>query len=73
MKGLMFIFVLVAIVCAVFAYVPTLPRPRPGPGFPQFPGHGPFNPKPQWPYPMPNVSVPYHLNKLVHKCCLEYD
>ncbi|XP_033205111.2 abaecin [Bombus vancouverensis nearcticus] len=55
MKAVMFIFIMLATVCAILAFVPYNP-PRPGQSkpFPSFPGHGPFNPKIQWPYPLPN-------------------
>ncbi|XP_043604743.1 uncharacterized protein LOC122577483 [Bombus pyrosoma] len=55
MKAVMFIFVMLATICAILAFVPYNP-PRPGQSkpFPSFPGHGPFNPKIQWPYPLPN-------------------
>ncbi|CAD1479620.1 unnamed protein product, partial [Heterotrigona itama] len=53
MKTVTFIFVLLAAVCAIFAYVPPNYVPSPGRRpFPTFPGHGPFNPKIKWPYPL---------------------
>ncbi|XP_076686497.1 abaecin [Andrena cerasifolii] len=49
MKMGMFIVTLLAIVCTAFAYIAPVQRPRLGSSFPTFPGHGPFNPKIQWP------------------------
>ena len=53
MRGLLSLFMLFAAVLAVAnAYRPPVQRPKPGqPGFPTFPGQGPFNPRPQ-PYPV---------------------
>nr|ACH90410.1 abaecin [Apis cerana cerana]ACH90418.1 abaecin [Apis cerana cerana]ACH90420.1 abaecin [Apis cerana cerana] len=49
MKVVIFIFALLATICAAFAYVP-LPNIPPGRRpFPTFPGQGPFNPKIKWP------------------------
>ncbi|XP_017790090.1 PREDICTED: abaecin-like [Habropoda laboriosa] len=53
MKVATCIFILLAAICAVFAY--RSPVQRPGPAtFPTFPGQGTFNPKVGWPYPLPN-------------------
>ncbi|XP_078048846.1 abaecin [Augochlora pura] len=56
MKLVMFVMTLLVAVSAIFAFQANVPRPRPGPrfpNFPTFPGHGPFNPYKR-PYPSPN-------------------
>lgn len=50
MKVVIFIFALLATICAAFAYVPLPNVPQPGRRpIPTFPGQGPFNPKIKWP------------------------
>ncbi|XP_051165230.1 uncharacterized protein LOC127284010 [Leptopilina boulardi] len=54
MKGVLSIFLLFSVLLAVTsAYREPIQRPRPNqPGFPNFPGQGPFNPRPRPPYPI---------------------
>ena len=62
MRGLLSIFVmLVAILGVVYAQFPPLQKPNPhNPGFPNFPGHGPFNPRARPPPVFRHVRI---LNK----------
>lgn len=50
MKVVIFVFALLATICAAFAYVPlsNIPQPASRP-LPTFYGQGPFNPKNKWP------------------------
>ncbi|XP_076243168.1 abaecin [Calliopsis andreniformis] len=52
MKLGLFLVTLFSAVCLIFAYVPTVQRPRPGGSFPTFSGQRPFNPKARWPKPL---------------------